>query len=399
VITRRQFLKRSVVAAVGLALVGCQEEEGNPNSISASQETLILRPTVSPTSESSHPLPVSKTPIAATTSASPTWVPSRQVATGQSKNYDLKTVKNELLEMLDSLGGIKDILPLGGITVLKVNLTGGVGSYSMGGLPAQETIATHPVVVQALGELLIDAGAGELFIVEAINEWETFQAWGYEEIARTLNARLIDLNSPAPFETFTETKVKDGWMIYDRFTFNRILTECDTFISIAKMKCHIECGVTHSMKNLVGLVPFHEYSSNVGDNWRSAFHGTSAEKKMRLPRVITDLNLARPIHLAVIDGIKTIEAGEGSWAKGVKQLKPGVLVAGKNAVATDAIATAIQGFDPTADYPDSPFFQSVNHLNLATRLGMGTNRIDEIEILGPVVADLLTPFTPANGYK
>jgi uncharacterized protein (DUF362 family) len=152
------------------------------------------------------------------------------------------------------------------------------------------------------------------------------------------------------------------------------------------------------MKNLVGLVPYRFYTLQQGDGWRSGFHGTASEIKTRLPRVVIDLNLTRPIHLAVIDGIKTVEGGEGAWAQGVKQVMPGALVAGKNPVAADSVATAIMGFDPTAEAPDEPFLRSVNHLNLANSLGMGTNRLNEIEVLGPRIEDLVYQFKSARGY-
>jgi len=38
-----------------------------------------------------------------------------------------------------------------------------------------ESYATHPQVVQALGELLRDAGVGELFIVEAGYGWDSYR--------------------------------------------------------------------------------------------------------------------------------------------------------------------------------------------------------------------------------
>ncbi len=407
--SRRQFLKTAGLATAGLALAACQPpiSEDLPLLVSAPTSTSPgSTPQPSPTTEPATPTvgASSSTDTAsadansldATATASMAWNPINQAATGKVSEYDLTAVKAELAAMLDSLGGLADVLPLGAKVALKVNLTGGVNAHTLNGLPAEETIATHPVVVQALGELLIDAGAGELNIVESVYEWASYKLWGYEEIAKNLNANLIDLNYPEPYKTFVQAPAADGWSIYDQFKFNRILVECDTFVSVAKMKCHIECGVTHSMKNLVGLVPYRFYTLNSGDGWRSGFHGTAAEIKTRLPRVVIDLNLARPIHLSVIDGIKTIEGGEGSWAPAANQVMPGVLVAGKNPVAADAIATAIMGFDPTAEPPDEPFLRSVNHLNLAYSLGMGSNRLNEIEVFGPRVEDLVYPFEPAH---
>jgi len=53
---------------------------------------------------------------------------------------------------------------------------------------------------------------------------------------------------------------------------------------------------------------------------RSSFHESTIFDK-RLPRVAIDLNLARPVHLSIIDGIFTAEGGAGPWDKGLSQVK------------------------------------------------------------------------------
>jgi len=66
---------------------------------------------------------------------------------------------------------------------------------------------------------------------------------------------------------------------------------------------------------------------------------------VRVPRTIVDENLARPVHLAIVDGITTIRGGEGWWNAGIAPIDPGVIVAGFNALSTDAVAAAVMGFD------------------------------------------------------
>jgi hypothetical protein len=53
------------------------------------------------------------------------------------------------------------------------------------------------------------------------------------------------------------------------------------------------------------------------------------------------------------------------------------------------------GHDPMGDYPDSPFVRCDNHLNLAAQAGLGTNRLDEIDVLGTQISDVRTPFISA----
>jgi uncharacterized protein (DUF362 family) len=257
-----------------------------------------------------------------------------------------------------------------------------------------DSFVTHPEIVRALGELVRDAGAREVLIVEAVYEWESYTQWGYEEVAESIEAKLIDLNDTAPYSDFAKTPVGEGAYIYTDFVFNHILEEVDAFISVSKLKNHWWAGVTHTMKNLFGLVPYRFYTLDKEHAWRSAFHGEGQVPTTRIPRVIMDLNRARPIHLGLIDGVKSAESGEGPWIQSMSPLDPGVLLAGKDVVATDAVATAVMGYDPTAERPTPPFVRGDNHLNLAYELGLGTNRLDEIEVVGLSVDDVETEFEP-----
>jgi uncharacterized protein (DUF362 family) len=379
-ISRRRFLQRLGGAAAGLLAAGCLPKP----PIGMPEPTPTLALTIPPTS-----MPT----IAPTILPSPPSL--SKVAIAQARSYDRTLVRQQVQAVLDGLGGLGDVVSSGDRVAIKVNLTSGTHFEPPAGLSATESYLTHPEVVRALGELLRDAGARELFIVEAVYDRESYPLYGYEAMAKALDATLIDLNDPHPYSDFASTPVGEGWFIYENFVLNRILEEVDAFVSVAKMKCHFNCGVTHSMKNLIGLVPASHYRLSEDHWWRSALHGTGNETKNRLPRVILDLNRARPIHLALIDGIKTAEGGEvprGSF----NPVEPGVLIAGKNPVATDAVATAAMGFDPTVEPPAAPFLRSDNYLNLAQSLGLGTNRLKEIEVVGASIDDVRYQFVPSR---
>jgi uncharacterized protein (DUF362 family) len=318
-----------------------------------------------------------------------------RVAIARAASYDRDVVRQQVETLLDGVGGLDDVIGSGDRVAIKVNLTGGTYFDPPAGVSATESYLTHPEVVRALCELLRDAGARDLFIVEAVYDRESYHLFGYEEMAGAVDATLIDLNAPHPYGDFGSVPVGEGWFVYEDFCFNHILEEVDAFVSVAKMKCHFECGVTHSMKNLIGLVPVSRYCLSEEHWWRSALHGLGDETKARLPRVILDLNRARPIHLALVDGIKTAEGGEvprGSFAP----VQPGVLFAGKDPVATDAVATAAMGFDPTIEPPNVPFLRGDNYLNLARELEMGTNRLEEIEVVSNSIDDVMYKFEPSH---
>ncbi len=367
-IGRRDFLKLAAAGATGMVSACVPTPTGEPASTR-------IAPTTAP-------------------DATPTSPP--QVAIAQADSYDRSLVRQQVQAMLDSLGGLADVIRLGARVAIKVNLTGGSGQALIAGLSPVESYVTHPEIVRALGELLRDAGAGHITIVEAIYG-NVFREWGYEAIAKTIDASLVDLNRTAPYRDFATAPVGDNWLIYPDFTVNHIVQDIDVFVSVAKMKCHWWCGVTHSMKNLVGLVPIAKYQVSFEDTYRTALHGPEDETPLRLPRVVVDLNRARPIHLAVIDGIKTVEAGEGPWIGGVAPVAPGVLLASKSPLAADVVATAVMDFDSEAAAFTPPFIRGDNHLSLASGAGLGTHRLADIHIVGASLGDVRCPFRPCEG--
>jgi uncharacterized protein (DUF362 family) len=318
-----------------------------------------------------------------------------KVALAQARSYDRRLVRRAVQDMLDNLGGLSDVIRPGDRVAIKTNLTGGVHWEQQLSLPATESYVTHPEVIRALGEAVLDAGARELVIVEAVYDRESFFRWGHMAAASHLGAMLINLNDPWPYKGFVQRPVGDGWLVYENFLFHPILLEVDAFISVAKMKCHQNAGITLSMKNLFGLVPLQYYMLKQGDGHRSEMHGPDNHYKTRVPRVVVDLVRARPIDFALIDGIKTSEGGEGPWGVLWNPVQPGVLVAGKNPVATDAVATAAMGFEPTAlSFREEPFRYSINHLFLASWSGLGTHRLDEIDVVGASLDAVRYPFQP-----
>jgi uncharacterized protein (DUF362 family) len=175
-----------------------------------------------------------------------------------------------------------------------------------------------------------------------------------------------------------------------------LLKDVDVFMSVSKMKNHYLAGVTHTMKNLYGLVPYRFYRLNPQDTYRSAFHGSEAQQRTRVPRIIVDINRARPIHFSLIDAIKTTEGGEGPWIATINPIQPGLLVAGKNMVATDAVATALMTHDPVGNYPDVPFIRCDNHLNIAAAMGLGSNKLEDIEVVGEEIEKVRVKFSHAS---
>ena len=350
--------------------------------------------TVSPVPSQMATMPSSETAVPSQTAVPPlTATPSYQTvaAIGQINAYEVSQLRNKLQDMFQQLGGLEDVIRPGARVTIKPNLTGNTWSDSTLPAPATELFVTHPALVQALSELLIDAGAGKIRIVDGLGDETIFRAWGYTDVAARVNADLVDLCKPAPYKDFVAFPVGPNRQIYDVFYMNAALKEVDVFISFAKMKCHSTTGVTLSLKNLIGLAPISLYRRDEKQNHRSAFH-ESENYDRRLPRVAIDLNLAMPVHLALIDGIKTVEAGAGVWDPGYNPVQPGLMIASKNPVAADSVSTALMGFDPDAPSGSNPFSYADNHLFLAREAGLGTNQLQDIGTVGAEIANVVFPF-------
>jgi len=368
---RRQFLR--LLGASGISLfVGCRQDH--------------------PSDQPSSPLHGDGSPLSLPTR--PVSLPKAVVAIGRTSTYEPHLLRQEMERMLQSIGGLNDLVTLGARVGIKPNLTGVPRWDGTGKSLDTELFVTHPAVVNALGEALLDRGAGKLVIMDGIADEASFHTWGYTAIAKSLGAQLLNLCKPDPYRDFKSFPVGPRACVYEEFYLNPILNEVDVFISIGKMKCHANTGVTLSLKNLIGIAPISRYRRKEHHNYRSEFH-ESVTFDSRLSRVILDLNHARPIHLAIIDGIMTAEGGAGPWDGILTQVKPGVLIAGKDPVATDAAATAVMGFDPKAPLGTSPFLRAENHLELAHKWGLGTNVLDEIEIAGPKIQDVMYKFKPS----
>ena len=84
-----------------------------------------------------------------------------------------------------------------------------------------------------------------------------------------------------------------------------------------------------------------------------------------MPRCVADLVAARPIHLAIIDGIESMTGGEGVRPQRQATSQPHVLIAGSESRCVDAVGAAVMGFDPMADRGAAPFELCDSTLRLA----------------------------------
>ena len=344
------------------------------------------------------------------------------VAVAKCKTYDSSELVPTLDRMFDQLGGLGRLVK-GKTVAIKINLTG-AASYRLGYLPAEDTHYTHPHVIAATVHLMGKAGARRIRLLES--PWST--ADPIEEVILESNWEPRDILGAASNVEFENTNylgqgkkyarmmVPQGGLVYPGFELNHSYHDCDVFVSLAKMKEHATAGITLSMKNCFGLTPCTIYGTGAGvdeptivpTGGRDMVHSGSRQPSKialpekdpkspreggyRVPRTVVDLISARPIDLAVVEGIRTMAGGEGPWIPGCKAVAPGVMVAGTNPVNVDAVSMAVMGFDPMADRGTPPFETCDSTLRLAEGVGIGTRDLKRIEAVGTPIQEALFSF-------
>jgi len=214
-----------------------------------------------------------------------------------------------------------------------------------------EGVTTDPRVVAGAIDAFLEAGAqvsvGESPIT-GVKTLEALEATGIAAVARERHCPLIDLDRrPA-----VPVPVPDG-LALRAFQVCAEVLEHDLVVSIPVMKVHMHTGVTLAVKNMKGCL------------WRR-----SKVDLHMLPRVegidekpldiaIADMACILRPHLAIVDGTVGME-GLGPSAGTPRRV--GVVIAGNEAFATDAVACRLMGLN--AD--------RIPHLRMGAERGYGT---------------------------
>lgn len=416
-LSRRRFLLSLLGTAIAV-LAGCVRRPAGetPSPLPAATRTPIPAPSATedrpaapaPTgAAATQATPTAVEPTSTpgiTVTASPTPEPTVTltptpvrpiVAVTRCADYGAARVEAAVRELVAQCGGLQGIVRPGATVVIKPNFTTGGRAPTNDGLPNILSYTTHPDVTRAIALLAKEAGAGRIILTEGWGS-DVWALNGYDGFIRELGLETVNLDDPAPAADFTAVPVP-GALELQQVLLHEAIAQADVFISVPKMKCHASCGVTLSIKNVLGCTPLPRYREHAGQQARSTLH--TGHWGVRLPRIVIDILRARPVDFAVVDAISTLDQGEGPWLDGVegaqvRTVRPQLLLAGRNPVAVDVVGTALMGFDPAAAEGAPPFTSSANHIALAAGLGLGPGSVDEIYVRGVAVEEAAFPFTP-----
>ncbi len=318
-----------------------------------------------------------------------------------------KDIYDAAMRTLSELGGLRSIVKSGDVVMIKTN-TSNPMSWSSGA-------NVDPGMTRAVVDSAFAAGASRVLVANAspgilesdvletpkMSTKEVYEFLGYPGRLEGSGAELIDLNEGP----YIEVSVPGGGLAFSSYWFSETVAEADMLFSVAKMKTHLATSVTLGLKNLIGVIPFEvrrgynrwqihieldvpAVLAQTPDDvpWGEEVRRLTEEKSPlvrrnldQLHRVIADLNAIFPISLCLIDGVLAME-GDGPLQGDPK--RAGLVVAGYNPVATDAVAAHLMAFEP----------ESIPYFGYCAAGSGAEMAPDRIEVGGLAIEEARCPF-------
>ncbi len=231
--------------------------------------------------------------------------------------YNLSNVKYSIISILNCLGGVKRFISRGDKVLLKPNL---LSSRS-----PEEGVTTHPVVVEAIAEIVEENG-GILFMGDSPSA-ESFQKvvvkTGIYELSRKLPIRLV------PFEEVVQVDFKEGE--FKKLEISKPVLEMDKIINIAKLKTHTQFILTLGVKNMFGIVP---------GKRKAECHIRFGNDLLSFSKFLIDIYRFKKPVLTIVDGILGMD---GNGPANGRRICFEVLVGSENALAIDTFISHATG--------------------------------------------------------
>jgi uncharacterized protein (DUF362 family) len=234
-------------------------------------------------------------------------------------------------------------------------------------------IVTNVAVIEPLVEICLEKGGrisiadGAAYPTGSYHTMSAFEVMGVTKLAKKWGLELVDLNS---YDS-VDLDVPNGFTL-DRVRVGRAVTEADILLNVPVLKTHRGTLLSNCVKNI-----------GVGVACR--------EEKKRLHRLGIDEALLDVYSVVqptfnVVDALVCLEGDGPNYPPG-KPRPLGLVLAGEDAVAVDAVCARLIGLDPL----------EVKHLSLAHERGIGNADLDQIDIVGERLKDVSTIFQrPSN---
>jgi uncharacterized protein (DUF362 family) len=302
-------------------------------------------------------------------SATPTETP--QATSTMTPTPDLGLSQVALVRTTDRAQGVRRAIELLGINPVRGNQVLFKPNFnSIGAAPA----STHPDIMRSIAVELENMGARSITVGERSGMGLTRQVLQFRGV--------FSLGEELGYSTvvFDELEEKD-WIIRrsgdfhwaDGFAVPKLLLDSESVVQTCCLKTHRYGGhFTMALKNNVGFVAKRTHSN--GYNYMSELHDSAHQRHM-----IAEINTIYKPALIVLDGVEAFL--DGGPAIG-KKADTGVILAGTDPVAIDAVGVAIlRMFGTTPEVSKGAIFEQ-EQIRRAVELELG--------VAGPELIRLVT---------
>jgi len=249
------------------------------------------------------------------------------VGTARCISYNLPDVRRAVSQCVEELPDLQELLASAGTVLLKPNLV----SARRG---PDACVNTHPHVVQAIAELLIQEFRCETAIGDScgtLTDGSTARAIavsGMDEVAKAVGASIYNVDAQP-----RDTVHFEQGRIYHDIPLPSNLDQFDLIISVPKMKTHHLTYITGAVKNMLGLVP--------GGAKKKAH--LMAPRPREFAALLCDLYMLVRPGAAFIDGIVSMQ-GRGPSNGDPRHTE--LIAASCDPVALDTFCAQVMGFEP-----------------------------------------------------
>jgi uncharacterized protein (DUF362 family) len=235
--------------------------------------------------------------------------------------------------------------------------------------------STHIDTLRALILNLKEMGARKIVLAERSGPGDTthniMEKKGVFALAKEIGFDIVNLEELPP-EGWVQITPKDGhWK--NGFPFPRVYTQAESIVQTCCLKTHQFGGhFTLSLKLAVGMVPGGGLRT-AGPPWMPELHRSPDQRKM-----IAEINTAFKPDLIVLDGVLAFV--DGGPHKGTLK-EPGVILAGTDRIAIDAVGVSIlRSLGTTPEVSRGRVFEQ-DQIARAVELGLGVTSPDLIQLV------------------
>jgi uncharacterized protein (DUF362 family) len=233
--------------------------------------------------------------------------------------------------------------------------------------------ATDANSLEALIQEIQQGGASQITVGDRSGMADTRQAMqtkGAFDLAERygLNAIVFDELARDDWQSFPA----EGTNWQRGFAIARPVLNADAIVSTCCLKTHRFGGhFTLSLKNTIGMVA--KYLPGDSYNYMRELHSSPTQRLM-----IAEVNKTYRPALVLVDGV---EAFVGGGPEAGTVARPGVILAGTDRIAVDAVGIAILRSLGTTNSISNGSIWNLEQIRRAADLGLGATNADQIEII------------------